>query len=205
MPLFKIINHTESTKILVWHITETLSELTQNTPLTISNTQRISTMKSEIHQRAFLSIRKLLQQILLTDADLYYDETGKPHLTNNQFISISHSHEFATIIVSDQQVGIDIEMLREKIVTIVDKFSVEPLNKKVKQNYIKKLTVIWGAKEAIFKILNQKGISFKNHITVDNFNLLHNQTHAIVTFKANITTFSVFYLKINNYMLVYAM
>ncbi|MBC7493895.1 MAG: 4'-phosphopantetheinyl transferase superfamily protein [Flavobacterium sp.] len=205
MPLFKIINHSKFTKILVWHITETLSELAQNTPITVANTQRINTMKSEIHQRAFLSIRKLLQQISLTDTDLCYDETGKPHLTNNQFISISHSHEFATIIVSDQQVGIDIEMLREKIITIADKFSVEFLNKKVKQNYIKKLTVIWGAKEAIFKILNQKGISFKSHITVDNFNLLHKQTNAIVTFNATVTTFSIFYFKINNYMLVYAM
>lgn len=205
MPLFKIINHNSQTKILVWHITETLSELLQTISLTAANNQRINGMKSEMHQRAFLSVRKLLQEIDLTDADLYYDESGKPHLSNKQFISISHSHEFATIIVSNVQVGIDIEMLREKIITIADKFVVETLNKNFKQNYIKKLTVIWGAKEAIFKIINQKGISFKKHISVAEFNLAQNQTYATVTFNDTSTTFSIFYVEINNYMLVYAL
>ena len=205
MPLFKIINHNSQTKILVWHITETLSELSQTIALTAANNQRVIGMKSEMHQRAFLSVRKLLQEIDLTDADLYYDESGKPHLRNNQFVSISHSHEFATIIVSNVQVGIDIEMLREKIITIADKFVVETLSKNFKQNYIKKLTVIWGAKEAIFKIINQKGLSFKNHINVAKFNLAQNQTYATVTFNGTSTTFSIFYVEINNYMLVYAL
>jgi phosphopantetheinyl transferase len=50
---------------------------------------------------------------------LYYDE-GKPHLKDDKYISISHSHHFSAIIVS-KSVGIDIELQREKIIRIADK------------------------------------------------------------------------------------
>ena len=205
MPLLKIINHNLNTKILVWHITESLADLAINCTLTHSNQQRISTMKSIIHQRAFFAVRKLLHQISLSDSDLWYDDAGKPHLKNNQFISISHSHSMATIIISSQKVGIDIEIQTEKIIKIANKFAVEPLCKKVKQNYIKKLTVLWGAKEAIFKIKNEKGISFKNHITLQPFKLTQNHTHAALQFNTKIEYFDIYYLEIKNYILVYAL
>ncbi len=37
-------------------------------------------------------------------------------------ISITHSHDFSAIIISDETVGIDIELQREKIIRIADKF-----------------------------------------------------------------------------------
>ena len=162
-------------------------------------------MKSEMHQRAFLSVRKLLQQINFSDNDLWYDETGKPHLSNHQFISITHSHEFSAIIISDKKVGIDIEMQREKIIKIADKFSLEPISKKAEQNYIKKLTVIWGAKEAIFKIKNEKGISFKDHINVEPFEIENQKAIATLNFEKSHEQFKINFLEIENYILVYVL
>jgi hypothetical protein len=46
-------------------------------------------MKSEMHQRAFLSVRMLLQQVGHTDFDLYYDAFGKPHLKERITFSIT--------------------------------------------------------------------------------------------------------------------
>ncbi len=205
MPLFKIINHSLSTQILVWKITESYQDLNIDVVLQPINQLRISEMKSEIHQRAFLSVRKLLQKINLTDEDLFYDNLGKPHLKSSQFISISHSHEFATIAISNQKIGIDIEMQRDKIIKIANKFSVEKLSKKNEQNYIRKLTVIWGAKEAIFKIKNEKGISYKNHIFVKPFNINQNQTQAELNFNSKLENFEINYYEIENYTLVYAL
>ena len=205
MPLFKTINHDAQTKIFVWKITESYQELASQVVLQSINLLRISTMKSEIHQRAFLSVRKLLQQVNLSDSDLIYDETGKPSLKTGQFISISHSHQFATIIISNQKVGIDIEHQRDKIIKIADKFSVESLNTKSEQNYIRKLTVLWGAKEAIFKIKNEKGISFKDHIIVQPFKLNQKQTQATLNFNSKIENFEIHYHEIENYTLVYVL
>ena len=203
MPLHKTINHDFHTKILVWHITESLVALSSQVVLSPSNQLRINNMKSEMHQRAFLSVRKLLQQINFSDNDLWYDETGKPHLSNHQFISITHSHEFSAIIISDKKVGIDIEMQREKIIKIADKFSLEPISKKNEQNYIQKLTVIWGAKEAIFKIKNQKGISFKDHINVEPFEIIDKKAIALLNFEEYKEQFKINFLEIENYILVY--
>jgi hypothetical protein len=52
--------------------------------------------------------------------DLYYDELGKHTKMINTFPS--HSHNFSAIIVSDETVGIDIELQRDKIIRIADKF-----------------------------------------------------------------------------------
>jgi phosphopantetheinyl transferase len=165
-------------------------------------------MKSELHQRAFLSVRKLLQEKNYTDFDLEYDEFGKPHLKDGKYISISHSHEFSTIIISDQKVGIDIELQREKIIKIADKFvnnqELQRLKSFDNQDFIKKLTVKWGAKEAIFKIRNEKGISFKDHIKVNPFEIRDNKTTAILEIENIKQQFSIYFEEIEDFNLVYA-
>jgi len=165
-------------------------------------------MKSELHQRGFLSVRKLVQEAGYNDFDLYYDESGKPHLQDGKFISISHSFRFSTIIISDQKAGIDIEMQREKILRIADKFVNNQELQRLKgfdnQDFIKKLTVKWGAKEAIFKIRNEKGISFKDHIQVNSFEIPDNKTTAILEIENTKQPFSIYFEEIENFTLVYA-
>jgi len=110
-------------------------------------------------------------------------------------------------------VGIDMELQREKILRIADKFvdtEFEYLKTDVLEEYVKKLTVIWGAKEAIFKIRNEKGISFKDHIQVEDFSLNKNHTEASLHFDALVKDFDVHYKEIKsdnfdgNFTLVYA-
>ncbi|MGO4820346.1 MULTISPECIES: 4'-phosphopantetheinyl transferase family protein [unclassified Flavobacterium] len=207
MPLYKTIHFNAKTTILVWKITETFDELFSEVVLNMKNRNRLNGMKSELHQRGFLSVRKLLQEAGYSDLDLYYDDFGKPHLTDDKYISITHSHHFSAIIISDQTVGIDIELQREKIMRIADKFADEEFCYLDKNNvalYIQKLTVIWGAKEAIFKIRNEKGISFKEHIKVQSFDLSQNETTANLTFNGLHKSFSVRYEEIENFGLVYA-
>lgn len=194
MPLYKTIFLNPSAQILVWEITESYQELFDEVVLNESNLNRLNCMKSEMHQRAFLSVRKLFQQAGYTDFDLYYDEFGKPHLHDGKHISITHSHQFSAIILSDAVVGIDIELQREKIIRIADKFADSEflfLEKENNEEYIRKLTVIWGAKEAVFKIRNEKGISFKDHIKVNTFEMNDSQTKSELHFDDIIKEFNV--------------
>ena len=222
MPLFKTINVSDTTQILVWEITETFEDLFDQVVLNDINMIRLNTMKSQWHQRGFLSVRKLLQEAGYNDYDLFYDESGKPHLNPNNLhpqlveASITHSFHFSAIIISDQKVGIDIEMQREKIIRIADKFAhyefhfLEPKNI---NEYIRKLTVIWGAKESIFKIRNEKGISFKDHIKVTKFDMTENQGRAWLHINNVVKDFNIYFLEIvssdievpkQNFTLVYA-
>jgi len=70
MPLLKTINFNPTTEILLWKITESLAELSAEVNLNPKNQARFIGMKSQLHQRAFLSVRKLLQQKGYTDFDL---------------------------------------------------------------------------------------------------------------------------------------
>jgi phosphopantetheinyl transferase len=209
MPLYKTIQHNSNTQILIWNITESFEQLNQEVQLNEKNQLRLNGMKSEMHQRAFLSIRKLLALAGYSDFDLYYDEFGKPHLIDEKHISITHSHHFSAIILSPEAVGIDIEMQRDKILKIAHKFvndkELERLQKMDTNDYIKKLTVKWGAKEAIFKIRNEKGISFKDHIQVAPFELNEQQTIADLNYNGTNQKFTIHFSELDtNFTLVYA-
>jgi phosphopantetheinyl transferase len=207
MPLFKTILHNSKTEILVWKITETLEQLLLEVILNEKSKARLAGMKSVSHQCGFLSVRKLLQEKGYTDFDLYYDEFGKPHLNDGRHISISHSHEFSTIILSDQNCGIDLEMQREKIITIAHKFAeheFEFLKDVGEKNYIRQLTVIWGAKEAVFKIRNEVGISFKDHIHVAPFSIEMMQSVALLKFGSLNMNYNIFFEEVERFTLVYA-
>lgn len=213
MPLFETIQFNETTKILIWHITESFEELLSKVVLKEKTQQRLNGMKSQMHQRAFLSVRMLIQEMGFTDHEMHYDEFGKPYFNCHNHISITHSHDFAAIIISDETVGIDMELQREKILRIADKFvdtETSYLNTQNTPDYIKELTVIWGAKEAIFKIRNEKGISFKDHIRVNAFSLNENLTEASLHFNDLVVDFNVHYKEIKSstsgqdFTLVYA-
>lgn len=206
MPLHQIIQPDPQTKIYLWKISEPLSQLITEVALKEKSKQRLQGMKSEQHQRGFLSVRKLLQVAGYSDFDLHYDAFGKPYFDDGNHISISHSHEFSSIIITNRNVGIDLEMQRDKIAVIGFKFASKEaafLNPD-SADYIRKLTVIWGAKEAIFKIRNEVGISFNNHIEVAAFELDSKKTKAVLNFADRMTAYNIFFEEIESFTLVYA-
>jgi phosphopantetheinyl transferase len=206
MPLFKTITANHNTEIFIWKITESYDQLVEEVQLNELNTVRLNGMRSQQHRLGFLSVRKLLQQNGYTDFDLNYDEFGKPHLKDGKHISITHSHEFSAIAISDINIGIDIEKKREKISVVADKFAdyeFKYLDNKDHDDYISKLTVIWGIKEAIFKVRNEPGISFKDHIKVQPFAMESTKADALLEFGNAIHKFPAFFNTIENFILVY--
>ena len=178
MPLYKTLNVDKETTVKIWKITETFNELSQNIVLGPESLARVKGMKSEIHQRGFLSVRQLLAAFGYADADLYYDDNGKPHLHDGKHISITHSFIFSAIIISNNSVGIDIEKQRPKIEHISKKF-IDYEFQYLKANepkYIRQLTIIWCIKESLYKQFAKPGLSFKQHILVIPFTIEDQET-----------------------------
>jgi len=107
-----------------------------------------------------------LEEILIAD-------TRKPFLPDEQYhFSISHCGNYAAAIASAQQrVGIDIEQPTEKIFRIIHKF----LNENEKQllnqpmsssQLLQTATLLWSAKEAMFKWYGAGGVDFKQHLLI---------------------------------------
>ncbi|MEO8515385.1 MAG: 4'-phosphopantetheinyl transferase superfamily protein [Flavobacterium sp.] len=183
MPLYKVIHINPTTAIYLWEITETFEDLFDEVQLNDINLIRLKTMKSELHQRGFLSVRKLLQEVGYTDFDLIYDQTGKPFLKDGKHISISHSHEFSAIVLSDENIGIDLELVKEKVLRIAPRFmDISHLEGLSETDQMRKATIVWGIKEAIFKVKNEIGISFPDHIFESPFVLTDNKCTAELNF-----------------------
>ena len=208
MPLYKTLKVNENTKVLIWKIEESIETLNKGITLTKKCQRRVDGMKSELHKRGFMSIRHLLAEVGYVDADLYYDDLGKPHLKEGNFISITHSFTFTGIILSKtKQVGIDIEKQRDKIVRIAHKFTTVDDYKNIKTEHelVRKLTIVWGAKESLYKIYEQEGLSFLQHIYVDDFALTDTETTATITYKKKKSTYRIYFLEFEGFMCTYAL
>lgn len=185
MPLYKTITPNSQTTVKIWKITESYDELIQPITLTDTCMERVLSMKSEWHQRGFLSVRHLLAEFGYTDADLVYDNNGKPHLKDGKHISITHSFMFSGVIISDHEVGIDIEKQREKIAVIAHKFVGYEQDYLVNtaDDYINKLTVIWCIKESLYKLFATPGMLFKEHFLVIPFMIKDEETIAWIDYE----------------------
>lgn len=205
MPLYKTIKSSKHTTVIVWKITESLKELHNGISLTTNSRNRIAGMRSEIHQKGYLSVRHLLKLLGYADDDLFYTADGKPHLKDGKHISITHSFIFSAIIVSDYEVGIDIEMNREKIIKIAPKFVDDEFSFIVDDCLIEQLTVIWGAKESLYKIHPDGGLLFKYHLPIEPFKLIDGQTRGWIKKDNFFEVYSIHFEKLENYTLVYAL
>jgi len=205
MPIYKSYIPNSFTRVKVWKISESYQELLSSIDLSKNTIEKLNKVQSDVGKREILSIRHLLNEFGFSDNDLYYDENGKPMLSNKQNISISHSKLFSSIIISDFNVSIDIEKVRNKIAKVSDKFIdyeysfLGNLN-----NEVERLTLIWCIKECIYKISNEKlPFIFKNNCIVTPFNLQDSSVISWLKFNRIILSFKSHLHSFEGYKLVF--
>jgi len=207
MPLYKTIIPNPQTTVKIWKITEFYDDLIQDVFLRPESLKRVLGMKSELHQRGFLSVRHLLNEFGYTDDDMFYDENGKPHLKDGKYISITHSFNFSAVIISNTFIGIDIEKQREKISVIAHKFIDYEFNYLNKEdgNYIKKLTVIWCVKESLYKLYATPGLSFLQNILVIPFMIKDGETVSWIDYENKKERFTIHFIEFEGFTCAYAL
>lgn len=196
MPIFFQQNIDHSTKLAIWKIEEAETFFLAQVTL----------------QREITHPRKRLQHLagryLLKH--LYPDfpveliciaDTRKPFLEDEAYhFSISHCGDYAAVIVSSiNRVGVDIEVVSEKIERIKHKFisqeewltATEKIEQQTfsdmgesklqRENYM--LTLLWSCKEAVFKWYGWGAIDFREHIKIQRmFQANENSFESIVSF-----------------------
>ena len=165
-----------NTEFAIWKIEEQAEDLynqLQLNPIEKAYYEQLSAGKRSLH---WLGTRVLLRKMLNTDEyiDCKVDEHGKPYLVNLPYhISLSHSFDYAAVMISKKHpVGIDIELIKEKVERIAHKFMrTEEMAFIGTKHRIEQLYVCWCAKEAVYKCFGQKEVSFVNHILLNKFEL----------------------------------
>lgn len=121
---------------------------------------------------ARLAIFDALQVLELPYPGFFKDEHGKSQSMNGQgFVSLTHTQGFAAAIFHrDQAVGIDMDLIREKILRIGFRF-LDPSELEFLEQDPVHYTMAWSAKESIFKCQGKRGVSFRENIRLDSFAL----------------------------------
>ncbi len=101
--------------------------------------------------------------------------TRKPFIPQDPFhFNISHCGEFAAAIVSNnRQVGVDIEIPTERIFRIQHKMTTQLETERLRHPHLMAdektfVTLIWSAKEALYKWYSLGGIDFREHLKLYN-------------------------------------
>jgi len=165
MPVFFQHQINDTTRLGIWKIEETEEFFKANVPQHRNVTHP--------HKRLQHLAGRFLLRFLFPDFPyelIQIADTRKPYLPNEQYhFSISHCGDYAAAIVSsDKRVGVDIETITLKIENIKHKFLSEKelttIESDLRTSDSELLTLLWSAKESIFKWYGDGGIDFREHI-----------------------------------------
>jgi phosphopantetheinyl transferase len=103
---------------------------------------------------------RLLWLSFKLDEKIIYLPSGKPTLTDG-FISMTHSGNMVAIALSKHQdIGIDLEMISQKI----DKVKHKILHPKDAYKNLQELTQLWIVKESVYKLFDGSDVFFMNNV-----------------------------------------
>jgi 4'-phosphopantetheinyl transferase len=195
--------------ILVWQSTEPLEDLLEMASLNEADLKKFNSFISLSRKREWLTVRKIIKLLIPGTASslITYEENGKPRLEGCH-ISISHSHDWIAIMVSEKhKIGIDIEIIGQRIENLAKKFlSSEEDQSAISEHRIEKLHIMWGAKEVLYKIHALGNVIFKKDLFVFPFNYSGSgQVRASIMKKGYERDYTIHYLKTGDYMLAWSM
>lgn len=172
MPLLTIKDVGKSGKLGLWHITEPISELMSLRKFSGEEAIILAGFSHEHRKKQWLVARILIEKLSgEKGTSIIYDQFNKPSLKDSRFhISISHSHDLLVIIYNASETGIDIELVKPKVVSIKEKFmSASELRALEEDCLPEQLTVHWCVKEALYKLYGKKELTFKENLIVEPF------------------------------------
>jgi len=170
VPIYYQQNINDFTQLAVWKIEEEESFFTQKVTLQQQVTHP--------HKRLQHLAGRFLLPYLFADFPselIQIADTRKPFLPNEAYhFSISHCGDYAAAIVSaTQRVGVDVELVTHRVNKIRHKFlhiselqnwDIEALEEPEKY---RTLTLLWSAKEAMFKWWGRGDIDFSECMQVE--------------------------------------
>ncbi len=167
MALFYQHNINEDVKLGTWRIEEPESFFLEKVPVKQDVSHPYKRLQ---HLAGRYLLREIypdfpLEEILIAD-------TRKPFLADEQYhFSISHCGYYAAAIASPvHRVGVDIELVTPRIANITRKF-LNPQELEFLHSYeymhhifLDLATILWSAKEAVFKWYGAGKVDFRNHM-----------------------------------------
>lgn len=210
MPLHYIKYQGPNSILGLWHLTEDESFFLPSLDQLVTERKNLESIHHTKRRTEWLAGRYLVMQLAkrinLRFDGIWTDEHNKPHLIlDNAHISLSHTPPYVVAILDVKSYcGIDVEGFREKLIPLSPKF----LNSKelvIADNDLEKLAVLWGAKEALYKLHGRKSLIFKDNLIISDFQYDNGRGkfRGVITLDKEYEEYNMVSWKFGNYVLVY--
>jgi phosphopantetheinyl transferase len=129
-----------------------------------------------LRRTQWLAVRYLLKTMGYP-FEISYLESGQPQI-DKHCLSISHTPKMVGVYVSLEKQGLDLELPHPRILRIAQRFMNTDEQKRFGSSDLDVLTLIWSAKEALFKKYGEETTFFASNQNVLSIN---HETHELLT------------------------
>ena len=193
--------------VAVWKIDETEDELYQMLLFNDDMKSKLNGFRNQSRKMEWIASRVLLYNHTGFIPQVEYNEIGQPFISGlNKSISISHTTGYAAITISEFGIaGIDIELPKERILRVAERF-VNPKEASFvpKEEELNYLTLIWCAKETLFKMTPKNDINFKEDMILFPFKIDNEGIIKAKVFEKCTSEYDLFYKITPDYHLVWS-
>lgn len=211
MPILLVKTIDPAGKLCVWHATEDAQTLISQLELGEEDMRIFESLRNRNRKLQWLGCRMALSHLLQTPAiEIRYDEYGKPSLASGTHtISFSHTGLYAAAMCSTAGIaGIDIELIRDKISRVADRFlALRELQMVSGSDRLETLTLFWAAKEVLYKINGKPDLDMQHDICIESFDYLcsaNGELKARLNLQGKATEISVYYQTFDTFILAWA-
>ena len=188
--------------LCVWHIIETEESLFTELHLSAAEEKEIRSLKLLKRRFEKLGCRSALSQLLNSYEEVSYSPNGAPKISTH-YLSFAHTASYAAAAISvNYKIGVDIEKITPKIKTLYHKFlnSFEINHFDVSDE--EQVHILWGAKEAAYKLYEVKNLDFAQQINIQEFS--EGKGKGVIKTETEELSFQFFYQTVKDMMLVLA-
>ena len=194
----------------LWRITEKADVMLKSIDLRDEEKLLYTGFRTEERRKQWLSYRLLIKELTQPDNyPVHYNDSGKPFLAGSKYhLSVSHTGQMSAVILSDHMsVGIDIEMIRPRIIRVKEKYlSHEELMSVPYGEEVECLTLYWCAKEALYKLFGERNLDFRENMQLEAMEKVGTSGSLCgrIIVPGFTKKYKLAYENFNEYMLVYA-
>lgn len=168
--------------VAVWKVDETVEQLRSMFHQFSVYEEGFARFSAEKRKQEWLAVRVLLKEMLGKEKSIAYLPSGKPYLEDGSMhVSFSHTHGYVAVALHPSaEVGVDIEQYGTRVQRVASRFIREDEKVSIASgDEIVGLLLHWSAKETMFKLMDDQGVDFIDHLHVLPF-----QQEGSGTFKA---------------------
>jgi len=129
--------------------------------------EKLSNLKNEKRRLEFYAVRFLRNQKNIPFS-IAYSPIGAPYLVGSPMhVGISHSNDLVGLALAPFKIGLDIELISDRILTIKNRFTTSQEVALFSYTEAMNFTIIWTIKEVLYKLAGRLEINLISELMIN--------------------------------------